>query len=154
MTYDLEKLLPHKPPMIFLSGVSSIDFDKGELVAWFEVKESDVGYCPKMKGVPGYAALEYMAQAVGCFVGAHDLKEDPNGVPGAGFVLGTRSLDVHTEVFGLSQRYFVRVSALFCDESIASFDCVVYNDKQETLATALLNAYRPESMADFMKEYA
>ncbi|MBR6412540.1 MAG: hypothetical protein IKS41_05215 [Alphaproteobacteria bacterium] len=148
------ELLPHQAPMIFISDVRSFDIEKGILVAHSHIQESDVLYQKSLNGVPTYAALEYMAQAIGCFVGLYDLEQNPDKKPGVGFVLGSRKLQILKPVFLLDEDYIIKVSALFCDENLASFECIMYNEKtNDVFANAIINAYRPENIDTFMKDY-
>ena len=146
--YSVEKLLPHKPPMIFISDIEKIDLNKGKLTAKVIIKPTDIMYQESLGGVPSYAALEYMAQAIGCFVGYNDLKT--NKTPSVGFVLGSRNLSVYEPVFLNNEVYFLDISMVFCDESLASFDCVMYKDKK-AVAEANINAYRPDNVKEFME---
>ena len=151
--YSIEELLPHRSPMIFISAVDSVDLDGGHLVARFEVKESDIAYQHELNGIPTYASLEYMAQAIGCFVGIYDRTHHPDKEPGVGFVLGTRKLSVKNPVFHVGQTYFVDIKLLFFEESIASFECIIYNADKQEISQAIVNAYRPDNIETFRKEY-
>lgn len=153
MKYTIEELLPHKEPMIFIKDIKSVDVDKGTLTAVIEISETDIIYQQEINGIPSYTALEYMAQAIGCFVGYYDLHKFPDKKPGVGFVLGTRKLTINEPVLFKGSMYYVDVKALFCDENIASFECLLYNVKNETIAEAIVNAYRPSDIQTFMKEY-
>ena len=146
------ELLPHKEPMIFISDVRSADIKTGVLTAHSKIRQTDVLYQSDIGGVPAYATLEYMAQAIGCFVGLYDMEQGKK--PGVGFVLGTRKLKIQKPILLLDEDFLIDVSVVFCDENMASFDCVMYNEKtKEEIATALINAYRPDDRDTFMKEY-
>ena len=148
------ELLPHQSPMIFISDIRSFDFEKGCLIAHTRIQKSDIMYQMALKGVPTYAALEYMAQSIGCFVGLYDLKQNPDKKPGVGFVLGSRKLQIQKPVFLLDEDYCIDVHALFYDENLASFECIMYNETTgEEFANAIVNAYRPENIDTFMKDY-
>ena len=148
------ELLPHQEPMIFISDIRSFSIDKGFLLAHIHIQKTDVLYQESKKGVPSYSALEYMAQSIGCFVGLYDLEKDPHKKPGVGFVLGTRNLKIFRPVLELDKDYLIKVNALFCDNNLASFDCLMYNEEtEEKMASAIINAYRPESIDSFMKDY-
>ena len=148
------ELLPHKEPMIFINDVRFADIKQGILTAHSKICQTDVLYQSDISGVPSYAALEYMAQAIGCFVGLYDLDQDPNKKPGVGFVLGTRKLNIQKPILVLDEDFLIDIKVVFYDENIASFDCVMYNEAtKEIIATALINAYRPDDIDTFMREY-
>ena len=149
---DFEKILPHRSPMILIDAVESVDFDAGELVARVDVKESDILFQADINGVPSWVALEYMAQAIGCFVGLFDMHNKTGSGAAVGFVLGSRCMNVHVPVLESGKSYFVRVSSQFNDANIASFDCVMYNDENQPVADAALNVFRPDNIQEFMRE--
>lgn len=150
--HDIEKLLPHRTPMIFISDVVECDLENNSLIAKVDIKSTDMLYQENIKGVPVYTALEYMAQAVGCFVGHYDLQQDPNAKPGVGFVIGTRKLQTYLPVFKSNTKYYVSVKSIFFDETIASFECKMYDSEENIAAEAILNAYRPTDIESFKRE--
>ena len=147
--YDIARLLPHKPPMVFISGIKKVDLQNGTLTAKVVIKESDMLYDSTIKGVPSYASLEYMAQAIGCFAGISDLTSDPNIAPRVGFIMGTRKLSLNAPILKLGMTYFVDVHTLFSDGNIVSFECRLYDDNVE-IASATINAYRPDDVDEFI----
>ena len=150
MKYNIEKLLPHKPPMVFISDVEKVNLKDGTLTAKVIIKESDILYDSTLKGVPSYASLEYMAQAIGCFAGMSDLASDPNSTPRVGFIMGTRKLIINASILKLGMTYFVDVHTLFSDGNIVSFECRLYDNDVE-IANATINAYRPDDVDEFIK---
>ena len=40
---------------------------------------------------------------------------------------------------------------LFCDKNMASFDCQIMDDKDNIVASGVLNAFRPDDIKDFME---
>ena len=152
MTFKTPKeLLPHANPMIFISAVEAVDVNKGTLLARIDVTQNDIMYQVSIDGVPSYAAIEYMAQTIGCYVGYYDLEH--NRKPGVGFVLGTRKLKVFESCFKKGESYFVNIQALFHDQQMASFECQITDKNGNVFANAILNAYRPDDIEHFMKEY-
>ncbi len=148
----LEKLLPHRPPMVFISDIKECDLKGNTLIAEVDIKKTDLLYQESIDGVSGYAALEYMAQAVGCFVGHYDLQKNPNAIPGVGFVLGTRKLSVRSPVLKVNHKYFVSVKSIFFDETIASFECLMCDDGERVVSEAIINVYRPTDIEAFKRE--
>lgn len=148
---SLETLLPHRAPMILLSEVKDHSLEERFLTASVIITEDTLFYEAPQGGVPAYVALEYMAQAIGCFAGYYDLSQTPPQKPGVGFVLGSRRFEAQTDVLEKGT-YLVRVEEVFFDEEVASFDCFVYDDKKNIRAHALLNAYRPKNITDFTQE--
>jgi len=150
---NLEALLPHSPPMIVLDGVEDCDLDAGTLTARIKVKKDSIFYSEKIGGIPSCLALEYMAQAIACFVGYHDLKDNPDKTLGIGFIMGSRKMEVFNSVYKEGELYLVKIKSLFSSDGIASFECLIVNEKNEPTATAVVNAYRPDDIDGFMREY-
>ncbi len=146
-----QELLPHEKPMIFISAVEAVNVDEGTLLARINISQNDIMYQSSIDGVPSYAAIEYMAQTIGCFVGYYDLAHGRK--PGVGFVLGTRKLKVFKSFFKRNESYFIDIKALFHDQQMASFDCQITDKDGNEFANSILNAYRPDDIEHFMKEY-
>ena len=153
MNYSIPDLIPHKEPMIFIERVESADLEKGKLVAKIDTSKNNIMYQKNIEGVASYTSLEYMAQAIGCFVGIYDKSKNPDQEPGIGFVLGSRNMKIHYPVLKEKDQNFIRIQELFCDNSIASFECIIYNQKDDVISEAIVNVYRPDNITNFMKEY-
>ena len=151
MNHEIEKLLPHRSPMLLITAIESVDFDGKELVARIDVSNKDIMYQRDIDGVPSCAALEYMAQSIGCYIGLEDLRKDANAAPVVGFVLGSRSIDINVPFFKTGESYFVHVNSLYNDNNIASFECKIYNQNKECLAKGALNVFRPDDITTFME---
>lgn len=150
--YNISDLLPHRPPMQLITDIESVDFDAQKLIARVDITTNDLMYDENIGGVPSWISLEYMAQAIGCFIGAADRAKDPNSVPGVGFVLGSRRLSVNIPAYIAGQSYFVHVCGLFCDKNIANFDCEIYNSENNLVASGAINVFRPDDIQQFMDE--
>ena len=55
--------LPHRPPMILLAELISVDVPE-EASAVADTSPGCIFYDPELRGVPACAALEYMAQTM------------------------------------------------------------------------------------------
>ena len=148
--YNISDLLPHRVPMQFITDIESVDFDSQKLVARVDITTDDLMYDKNIGGVPSWISLEYMAQAVGCFIGAADRAQDPNSKPMVGFVLGSRKLSVNIPTYVAGQSYFVHVHGTFCDKNIANFDCEIYNSENNLMASGSINVFRPDDIKQFM----
>ena len=138
--------LPHRPPMILLAEVVSVD-EPRVASAVADTSPGCIFYDPELKGVPACAALEYMAQAMALVVGAEHRRR--RETPQIGFVLGTRRLEVKVSTFESGKRYVVNAKCVYDDDEFASFDCSITDSDGATVATALLTAYQPpESMLE------
>ncbi|MBO4745564.1 MAG: hypothetical protein J5613_00645 [Alphaproteobacteria bacterium] len=149
--YNISDLLPHRPPMQLITAVESVDFDAQKLVARVDITRDDIMFDENIGGVPSWISLEYMAQAIGCFIGAADREQNPDSVPVVGFVLGSRKLSVDIPTYLVDQSYFVHVTALFFDKNIANFDCQIYNSNNQLVASGAINVFRPDDIKQFME---
>ena len=154
VAWTVEELLPHRPPMVWLEGVEDFDAAARALVATITPRRGDLPYDARLDGVPGWAAIEYMAQAAAALVGCRDRSQDPSRPPRPGLLLGTRRLELFTDRFAVAQTYRIRVGVEFEDSETASFGCQIEDAEGRVLATAALNAYRPDNPEKFIKELA
>lgn len=144
--------LPHKPPMLLLSGCKPAAAGE-DVEAWVDITPESPFCDAAGGGVPGCVALEYMAQAMAVFVGRARAAE---GLPPAvGFVLGSRRLAVEIPFFALGGRYTVRASCTYRDEAFGSFDCRIEEPGGAVVAAAQVTAFLPEDAAlDGLEEFA
>lgn len=150
---SLAELLPHRAPMVLLSGCDAQQADDA-VDAWVDVSPTSPFYVPAIGGVPGCVALEYMAQAMALCVG---LDRRRNGLPPKlGFVLGSRRMRVSVPCFRSGERYSVRAVRTYHDESFASFACSVSDASGAVAAEAQLTAFQPvdDDSLDTMEEFA
>lgn len=149
----LSELLPHKPPMILLTGQEASDAD-GEAVGFVDIGRDSPFFEPALNGVPSCVALEYMAQAMALCVGLHRRRR---GLPPQlGFVLGSRRMETATPCFREGARYRVTAMCVYQDESFGSFDCRIVDADGVVVARATLSAFQPEGdvTPEKIEEYA
>lgn len=145
-------LLPQKAPMAFITAIESVDYDEQKMTTRIDVQNTDLLFQKNINGVPGAVALEYMAQSIACYIGAQDIHLTGSTKAVAGFIMGSRDLHVMIPVFNVGESYFVHVQSLFCDANMASFECNIYDSKNNLVANANLNAFRPDDINQFMGE--
>lgn len=133
-------LLPHRPPMVLLSDVLSVEVPN-EASAVADTSPSSIFYEDVLSGVPSCVALEYMAQTMALAVGAKRRKMGKP--PKVGFVLGTRRLDVRVPCFDSSTRYVTAVKCTYSDDEFAAFDCTIAAPSGKTVAAASITAFQP-----------
>lgn len=138
----LEKVLPHRAPMILLSDYDPDSFSEEGVCASVTVTEGDVFYDSALEGVPASVALEYMAQTVACYVGL--VQAGKGQTPRIGFVLGSRKIDITIPVFKKGERYGIRARLLFTDDAFASFETVITDAGGGIVASGIMNAFQPE----------
>ena len=143
-SYRLEDLLPHRSPMILIDEIVDFDAVTNTLTTSVTVKEP---------WTANHVAVEYMAQAAAALAGLSDRLSDSDCAPRPGFLLGTRIMDLKLDRFEPGVTYLVSATYEFYDSNTASFSGRISRDG-ETVASAVINAYRPENMRSFIAEYA
>ena len=145
---DLDPLMPHRPPMRLIDSVEAVDVESQRLVALMTVRSDCLFF--ENGGVPGWVAIEYMAQAAAALTGTYDRMVYPSRPARPGFLLGTRKLKVDVESFKEGCTYRVIAQQVFDDETAASFACSITDDAGTTVAEACLNAFRPADAKAFI----
>ena len=146
MKYDLEKILPHNHPMILIDDIKEINIDERYLIAEVVISEDKVFFDKSINGVPYLSGIEYMAQTIGCYAFYRAQRTEPK----LGFLLGTRSYKNNIEKFENGKTYSIKVSEIYGDSELVSFDCLIYNEEEEC-ARAVINAYQPENAEEYLK---
>ena len=134
-SWKVEDLIPHRPPMVLIDEIESVDLDSSVLVASFTAKEQWRG---------NWFAIEYMAQTAAALAGVFDRAAGlPAGRPG--FLLGTRRLELGIAEFVPGVRYLVKAVREYVDGDSAAFACEIWEagrESQSSKCTATLTAYR------------
>ena len=146
MSYELEKILPHNKPMILIDDIKEINLEEKYLIAEVKITEDKIFFDKTINGVSYLSGIEYMAQTIGCYAYFRSKRTEPK----LGFLLGTRSYKSHIEKFEKGKTYTIKVSEIYGDSELVSFDCLIYNDGIEC-ATALINAYQPDNAEEYLK---
>ena len=135
LSWKVEDLIPHRPPMVLIDSIESVDLESATAVARFTAKEQWRG---------NWFSLEYMAQTAAALAGAFDKASDESAVGRPGFLLGTRKLALGIEEFIPGDDYLVKAVREYVDGDSAAFLCEIRKaDDDGRVCTATLTAYRP-----------
>lgn len=144
----VETLVPHSPPMVLIDEILSY-YETG-LIAAVDIHEQCRFYSAQARGVPSWAGIEYMAQAISAWAGIN-AKRQGREIE-LGFLLGSRKMKLPETVFKSGQRYQVYVRELVRDPSgLASFDCRIAAGEQDC-ASARVNVYEGSNIRKIIGE--
>ena len=133
----LSAILPHKEPMILIDDVVDYSIEERWLKTCVTIREDSLFYDRDIKGIDSAVGIEYMAQTIGCYAYYRRQLDEPK----IGFLLGTRLYNNAIKTFELGKTYYIKVLEVFVAE-IFSFECFIYNDKEEEVASATINVYQ------------
>ena len=137
----LEKILPHKKPMILIDDIIKYSLEDNWLESIVTIREDSIFYDKNIEGISSIVGIEYMAQTIGCYAFLRRKQEKPH----IGFLLGTRLYNNSIEKFSLGKSYIIKVSEIFTDNSLFSFDCFIYDENNDEIASAMINVYQDEN---------
>ena len=138
---DLEKILPHKKPMILIDKVIDYSMEEHWLKSEVTIRENSLFYDKEIKGISSLVGIEYMAQTIGCYAYIRRNLEKPE----IGFLLGTRLYNNLLDKFTLGEKYEILVKEIYGGNDIISFECFIFY-KGEEVAGATINVYQSGSM--------
>ena len=133
----VEDLIPHRPPMVLIDSVESLDLAAGRIEVSFTARE-------RWRG--NWFAIGYMAQAAAALAGAFDRAADADAARRPGFLLGTRRLDLGIAQFLPGVKYRVSAVREYVDGDSAAFACEISEAGDcagGKKCAATLTAYRP-----------
>ena len=133
----LEKILPHKHPMILIDDVLDYSIEEKWLKGIVTIDRDNFFYNEDIQGVDSSVGIEFMAQTIGCYA----YYRNNCKVPQRGYLLGTRLYNNALKKFELGKTYSVLVKEIFVSE-IFSFECFIYNEDNKEVASATLNVYQ------------
>lgn len=140
--YNLSEILPHKPPMILLDDIVEIDLKNQTLISKFNIYPEKIFFDRNINGINSLSGIEFMAQTIGCYAYFKNKCKHPK----PGLLLGTRLYNNLVDYFENGKTYTVKVSEIFTDEEIVVFDCLIYDENKNEIASATINAYQGENI--------
>ncbi len=146
---DPARLVPHKAEMLLLTRIADYSPEARTLAAEVTVGPGSTFFDASLNGVENLFAIEYMAQGVGAYVGMITYEPGAPANDRIGFLLGSRALTLHGDVFACGETYRVIVKETFLDTEMAAFDCVIEDAAGRVFAEGGLTVFRPESIKEF-----
>lgn len=129
------ELLPHGPEMTLIDRL--VEYSPERSVATVTITTRSRFF--EGAGVPAWAGIEYMAQAIAAHAGYEArLRGEP---PVIGFLLGTRAYRSELGTFPLGATLTISVEPLVTDSKLGAFQCSIAVDA--VVATAIVNTYQP-----------
>lgn len=132
--------LPHKPPMMLIDKVCEVNQDSVLCESYVCPDGVLAPFLDQYGNLPGWFALELMAQAIGIWSGWHGRVQGSE--PKLGMLLGTRALKCGMARFPSCSLLQIYASRILQDERLGSFECVIHLQEQPVV-TARLNVYQP-----------
>ena len=148
---ELEKILPHKFPMILIDRVVSFDMESKTLISEIEIRRDSMFFDRELNQVPAWVGIEFMAQTIGALSGIF-AREFAKAEVKLGFVIGARNYECFASGFDLGSCLTVKVEQSFFDSELGSFNCVILNSETK-MAQAQMNVFQPASVKDFFENY-
>lgn len=145
----VQELVAHAGGMLLIDRVVAA---AGETVlSELTIRRDSIFFQPG-EGVPAYVGFEFMAQTISAYDG---LKRRANGKPPTiGFLLGCRKYKAAKSFFAEGETLRVEATSLLGEEEMASFDCRILDADGAELASATINAYRPNDPEAFLRTQA
>lgn len=146
MTQELERLIPHRGPMLLLNRILYTGMDKATCEV---VIEEQSLFCVQ-GAVPAWVGIEYMAQTIATYAGAIDLANGEKE-PSIGFLLGCRNYKVEVPEFTVGQHLIIEAFPVFIDDAMGNFKATISIDGR-LVAETTMNTYKPNAeMIEFLK---
>ena len=144
--YPIEQVVPHGPPMILLDQLDHYD---QESVNCSLTIQPDSLFCDG-KQIPAWVGIEYMAQTIAAYSGAHARDSGEEVV--IGFLVGTRKYQSHIHHFIVGDQLTIHANKVIMGENgLGVFECKILRQDQ-VVAEANLNVFQPNNPEAFLKE--
>ena len=143
----LEKILPHKKPMILIDDVVEYNKEELTLTSIVTITEDSLFYDSTIQGISSIVGIEYMAQTIGCYAFYRRQQEKPQ----IGFLLGTRLYNNKLDKFKLGETYTIKVKEFYFEDDIVTFECFIFDQNNEEVASATINTYQNDNMEEMLK---
>ena len=135
MIHDLDRLLPHRPPMRLIDEVVAVSGTQAEALAMIR---DDHLFMVSGRGVPAWTGIEMLAQCTALIGGFQALTAGGRQVPG--YLLGCRGYRARRSWFLPGQTLHLAGQELMRDGSLAVYEGRIVIDGQE-VASGRLNIH-------------
>ena len=144
--------LPHDAPMLLLESVESVTDDAAACRVTVTPQGVLAPFLTRAGDLPGWYALELMAQTVGIWSGWHRQQKGQESIS-LGMVLGARERVCAAGCFPASSELTITATLLMQDERFSSFECAILTG-EATLATGRVNTFQPsqQELASLFKQ--
>ncbi|HBR7308214.1 TPA: 3-hydroxy-fatty acyl-ACP dehydratase [Klebsiella aerogenes] len=133
--------LPHESPMLLLEEVINVTDETATCGVTVSPHGVLAPFLDAKGNLPGWFALELMAQTVGVWSGWHRQQRGQTSIA-LGMVLGARELVCATGCLPGGKALSVTVKLLMQDERFGSFECAITAGNEE-LASGRVNTFQP-----------
>lgn len=133
--------LPHDAPMLLLETVLSVTEEQAVCQVGVNRRGVLAPFLEANGNLPGWYALELMAQTVGVWSGWHRQQRGEAQIS-LGMVLGARELKCAAGELAAESQLDITVTLLMQDERFGSFECAI-TAGGETLASGRVNTFQP-----------
>ena len=135
--------LPHDAPMLLLESVERVTDDTAVCRVAVNRQSVLAPFLNAEGDLPGWYALELMAQTVGVWSGWHRQQQGQDHIA-LGMVLGARELVCASGYFTAGATLEITVKLLMQDERFGSFECAI-TAGDKVLATGRVNTFQPSA---------
>lgn len=148
--FHIDEVVPHAGTMSLLDRVS--DYGEDWLIAQVAIGPDTL--FADQRGVPAWAGIEYMAQAIAAFAGVQRRQQ---GLEAAvGFLVGTRKYNSSHSYFPPGSSLNIEVEREFqADNGLGVFACCIRGltaEGEEIVADAALNVFQPDDVQAFLEQ--
>ncbi|KFK95439.1 MULTISPECIES: 3-hydroxy-fatty acyl-ACP dehydratase [unclassified Serratia (in: enterobacteria)] len=133
--------LPHDAPMLLLADVVSVADEEAHCRVTVTPDGVLAPFIDAQGNLPGWYALELMAQTIGVWSGWHRQQQGQPSIA-LGMVLGARELICAAGSLPAGATLDIQVKLLMQDQRFGSFDCAI-RVGNDTLATGRVNTFQP-----------
>lgn len=133
--------LPHDAPMLLLAEVINVTEESAHCRVEVSADGVLAPFLNAQGELPGWYALELMAQTIGVWSGWHRHQQGQKRIA-LGMVLGARELVCACGYLPADKQLDIQIKLLMNDDRFGSFDCTI-TAESDTLATGRINTFQP-----------
>jgi predicted hotdog family 3-hydroxylacyl-ACP dehydratase len=144
---EITSVIPHRSTMVLLDRVIALTPDS--LCAEVIIDQHNIFFDAATNSVGAWLGIEFMAQAIAAFEGAHSLQRGEEVK--VGFLLGSRRYETHCATFSAGTVLHVEAHRVLEHENgLGAFDCTIKDTSQQLLASATVTVFKPDNAHQFL----
>jgi predicted hotdog family 3-hydroxylacyl-ACP dehydratase len=128
---ELPSIIPHRGKMLLLDRIIAFNPDEGSLEAEYHITEDCLFFDPAFGGVPGWAAFEFMAQAISALSGLRSRARGEK--PRMGFILSVSSTHIGLPLLRTGSTAEIHVKEISSMDLVYTFEGVTFLEGAKVL---------------------
>ena len=134
---ELKNILPFNEPLILIDEIIKYDSEDKSLISKITINDKKPFFDRNINGIRSCVGISFMKQTISCYTYFKNNKQRTNIV----ILLGAKLMNCAVDKFEENKTYTIKSKEVFVNGENVAFDCIIYNEKNEEIASSTITVY-------------